>query len=37
MEDGTKSREVKFSIGVQAPSKNVLEVLTSEKFGKKME
>ncbi|EPR65172.1 hypothetical protein [Cyclobacterium qasimii] len=35
MEDGTKSREVKFLIEIQAPSKNVLEVLTKEKFGAK--
>tara|TARA_R110001592_G_scaffold101302_1_gene286711 strand:+ start:142510 stop:143067 length:558 start_codon:yes stop_codon:yes gene_type:complete len=35
MEDGTKSREVKFTMEIQAPSSNVLEVLTNEKFGEK--
>jgi hypothetical protein len=33
MEDGTKSREVKFTIMIQASYENVLEVLTNEDYG----
>ncbi|AEL26083.1 SRPBCC family protein [Cyclobacterium marinum] len=33
MEDGTKSREVKFIISIKAPYENVIEVLTKEKYG----
>ncbi|MDO6439617.1 hypothetical protein Q4534_19480 [Cyclobacterium sp. 1_MG-2023] len=33
MEDGTKSREVKFTIMIQAPYENVMEVLTKEDYG----
>jgi hypothetical protein len=35
MEDGEESREVKFSIEVNAPLKSVIAVLTKESFGKK--
>jgi hypothetical protein len=35
MKNGTKSREVKFTIEINAPTKNVLEVLTKEEYGEK--
>lgn len=33
MEDGTKSREVKFTISIQAPYEDVMKVLTNEEYG----